>query len=198
MKKLHNQKTFNVLVLAALIIMGAAIYLTFCRINTQAKLQDELSKSQSKVAAIQAAINSNNASFKLPVVSVSENVVYIPEMRIKLPLDEQSLSINYSVREVGNAKGITGVTYDVATRDFLNNAPYVTTSVSACVPVRLAFESKPNPYNPHEHPQKAVTLSDGRTLQIYATSDDSCHDAWTAGQTDPLKLAALFQKAGSY
>lgn len=197
MKKILNQKTFNIIVTLALLIIGLLLYFALSQINDQNKMQYVSNKYQFEALTRQAAINASNAQFKNPVISVSENSVYLPNIRIKLPLDDQSLAMVYSSREVGNPDKKMDTTYDVATQDFLNEAAYMTTRL-ACYPVRFSFEVKANPFNPNEHAGTPVSLADGRTMQIYTAADKSCLKVWTQTKTNPAALAATLQKATSY
>jgi len=126
----------------------------------------------------------------------AENIVYLPDIHLKLPLNESTLGLVYGKRTTeSNGKSMDVV--DVTTLTDATTEPFPNQRL-ACVPVRLAFEDKANPYNPHEIAQLAVKLGDGRTLQIYKFQDDSCNGRWQITQTDPAKIAEAFQSAKSY
>lgn len=132
-------------------------------------------------------------AYKQAAVVPDAGAVYIPEAHLKLPINDDTVQLAYSMRIDGSKDGPRSL-YVVSTfRDATTNW-----ADKSCVPVRLTFEATQNPFSPTEKPQQPVKLADGRTLQIYASSDTNCTMRWKSTQLDPVRLAALFQSAQSY
>jgi len=195
MRKILTQRNLNVILVIVVIIMCGLIYAAFARIDDLQKVQNANSKASLEALQKQAAINATNAEFRQVTVSVPDNTVYLPTIKLKIPLNEQSLDFYYQSRDVGGDKIST--TYDLATRELVLAAG-TNTSRLACYPVRFSFEPKPNPYNPNENPLSPVKLNDGRILQIYVASDKACQDYWNQTKTNPTAIGELFSKAQSY
>ncbi|MDB5170031.1 MAG: hypothetical protein JWN82_427 [Candidatus Saccharibacteria bacterium] len=190
--KIINKTTATVLLVLILLAQSACIALSFDKIHKleTAKPADDL---------LSISMNALNASgLSQPAVSVGDNKVYFPELRLALPLNDTTTSLVYHGRSVGNAAGTTGVTYDVTTRGLASLSPVGFQTRLACDPIRLAFEAKANPFNPYEKNNAAVTLADGRTLQIYAFSEPACDAQWQAVGVKPDVLKNIFKQATSY
>lgn len=183
-----------VILLAALVFLAM---LTFLGILYDRFYQYRLD-SNAAIESLQTQVAEMAGSMSLSRVAVvpSDDAVYIPELRIKLPINQTTLSLMYSVRSVTEQDTVKQEA-DIST---VAEEAYVPTTPQrlACQPVRLAFEAKANAYNPHETPQQAVKLADGRTLQIYAFHEDSCTAHWKYTGVDSDKIAQVFQQAKSY
>lgn len=176
-----------------IVVQGILLYAGFTKIHDLEVSQE--AATQTQLAVSMAALST--ASLSQPVLAVADNKVYLPEMRIAVPLTVASQSLLYGSREVGD-KGNTATTYDVTVRGLSSLSPVGMQQTLACTPLRVTFEDKVNPFNPHEKPATAVKLSDGRTLQIYRYSNAVCDPQWQASGTDPVMLAQLFEQATSY
>lgn len=127
------------------------------------------------------------------VIDPIASVVYIPELRIKLPYNVVTKTIQYSPRM--DQKGAETEELDVSSAKYI--APEKMTRVNCSDLVRLKVEAQPSPYNPNEK-ATSVNLVDGRTLQIYeAINQDECTDSWST-TISPSTLASEFKQAQSY
>jgi hypothetical protein len=161
--------------------------------DTSLETRDLLNEQFTQLSQLFTATSA--ASLNHVVVSVSDNAVYFPDLHLKLPLNNTTLNLVYSVR--ANAPGSNTTVIDVDTQsDATYTAPMLQTF--SCTPLRLAFESKPNPYNPHEKDDESVTLADGRILQVYAYHQSSCDVQYQAEGMNTDALAAQFKAATSY
>jgi len=194
MKKVTTPQVLVSLLVLVLVGQSTLLAIGFKKIHTlettkpSVLSQDQQNLSATTMTALSAV------SMSEPVVSVGDNKVYLPYLRIALPIDSTSLQLLYSARSVGE----NSFTYDVTTRGLASLSPIGFQTRLACTPLRLAFEAKPNPYNPHESNNASVKLADGRTLQIYADSDTTCDAQWRAAGVDPDVMKTTFVQAQSY
>ncbi len=188
----YNHKVF--LLLAVLVFLAQLTFLgvLYDRFSQYRKDNDAIVLS----TQLQANAGVYNASLSRVTVAPSENVVYMPELRLKLPINETTLSLVYSQRinEYEPAPRQVTVVSTLAQESYVLPMP----QQFSCQPVRLAVETKANPYNQKEIAQPAVKLADGRTLQIYAVHEDTCKAAWNITGADSDKIAKVFQSAQSY
>jgi hypothetical protein len=190
-KRLFANSIWIPILLAAFVLQTVGLVALWGIVHSE---QQKLENQVEKEATDSVALN-NAASMSAVVASLSDNAVYMPSIRLKLPLTKDTLQLLYSTRSVG-LKGDQQTT-DVDTR---TDASFSLGTVQrlACTPVRLAFEAKPNPHNPHETVRATVALADGRTLHAYSFEDESCNQKYGFTGTDPVRLAALFNSATSY
>lgn len=137
------------------------------------------------------------ASYTQVAAEPTESKVYIPELHLALPLNQTTLSLMYSMRTTKT--GTTSSDEADITTHAEAAYPMQQQRVRSCTSVaRIKFETKADPYNPEEKPQPAVTLADGRVLQIYSSRLSSCNQEWQANGVPPGAIAAAFQQATSY
>jgi len=150
-------------------------------------------QQQQAFAAQQAASASH------PQVSVTDDAVYLPELRLKLPLNPTSLSLVYSLRTSDmTATGIDPTEADISTKNLIAFPSNPNQKIGCSSAVRIKLEAKPDPYNPHEIVAASVKLADGRTLQVYAFHHPDCDQTNTLTGTNPDTVADVFKEATSY
>lgn len=133
-------------------------------------------------------------AYERPVVDPLGSLVYIPELRIKLPLNDATKTLLYSMRSDKQISD-SATEADVTSSFFV--PPDKQTVMNCSNLVRLKVEAKANPYSPHEKPT-SVTLTGGRTLQVYESFNlKECTDAWN-NSISPATIAAEFKNAQSY
>lgn len=123
--------------------------------------KDSLDKLQSFVSGLPPA------NLKRLVYEPSSNMLYLPDLKIKVPYNADSASLMYSTRE--DETDNNNLMVDINT-DKLPSADIVTQLDCRNI-LRLKIEPKPNPFNPAEIPT-SFKLNDGRTLQVYAFSGE--------------------------
>lgn len=139
-----------------------------------------------------------NASSYIPIrASIAGNAVYIPELRLKLPLNDTTLAFEYSLRADSKDKTQAFTEADITTRDLVSAAP-VDATISCSNPVRIKYETSSNPYNPHETNVVSVKLANGKTLQVYAFHHTDCSTAFNLAHIDSDALGKVFKQAVSY
>ncbi len=169
-------------------LIGAIIVLS---VRTR-DLTNQLDALTSSVQLLNNDVNSNFSTEKVVVDPVGAQV-FIPELRIKLPLNETTKTIAYGMRTDQNGALLSEA--DVTSTNYI--APPMMTVMNCSNLVRLKIEPEPNPYSPHEIPS-SVTLSDGRTLQVYKSSNiPSCMASWQ-NSVSPESMAQQFTNATSY
>jgi hypothetical protein len=179
------------------IVQFALLAVCFSKIHTL-ESHRPAAQNRRRQAESPAAMTALSAiSFNQPAVSVSDNKVYLPDMKLSLPLTDTAFTLLYSGRQT-LSNGQTATVYDVTTRSLASLSPAGFQQRLACYPLRLAFEAKPNPFNPHEKDNSAVKLADDRTLQIYANDDEACAPQWQAANVKPDALEQAFEQATSY
>jgi hypothetical protein len=121
--------------------------------------------------------------------------VYLPEFRIKLPLNSVTKALAYSLRNDVPGSPAGPLEADVTSTKYL--PPEGETRIDCSNLVRLKFENQPHPYNAHEK-VTSVTLDSGKTLQVYESQNESeCENSWN-NTVSPAAVAAEFRQARSY
>lgn len=193
-KPVKVQQTIPLIPLLFLIII--AVFAGFNGyLYTDLKSYKEQNKVQVQHIVDLTAKMSDSNKMAPSVVVPSENFVYLPDIRLKLPISNLAAQLVYGSRNLGTKADEQVV--DISTASYESFVP-IQSHRLACMPVRIAFEAQPNPYNPSEKPQKPVKLAGGRTLQIYATSEPSCDERWKLTGVRSFDIASLFQQARSY
>lgn len=138
------------------------------------------------------------------VFNPEDSMVYIPEFKIKLPFDDISKSLAYTMRGYLPAYIPSNASWNhnntVPEADFTSTY-YAhlnkTTTMDCGILARIKLEAEPKPYSPHEKPI-SVKLADGRTLQVYQTiNQKECQQSWTSSIAPPAVAGTLI-KAQSY
>jgi hypothetical protein len=126
-----------------------------------------------------------------PSVPADKNQLYIPELNIIFPMNQVTRSIRYNLNQglPGDDSGNIRI-----------NSSYMTDHsmhIQSCADmVRLKIEAKPNAYSPDQPLYATVQLSDGRMLQIYASTTKDCQSAWQV--VSPQKIAEELKNSQSY
>jgi hypothetical protein len=165
--------------------------------NTNDSLNQQLQTQQENITSA-----SNGLSYEKATVAPAENKIYLPEFRLALPITTLGLSLVYSpdtAYVTGSNKVPTGPVDEAAISTLgTASSSQSQTQFNCSELVRIRFQAKANPYNPNEIAQKAVTLADGRVLQIYSNHLKNCAQEWKFDQVNADAIAALFQQAASY
>lgn len=150
--------------------------------------QRKLNKDIQRVAQDQGQIyNEVDARFQqLHLVSApKEGRMYLPELKVSLPLNPTTESFLYYGQEGGDIRLSTTLMVDHQTH------------VMSCQDmVRVKVEAKPNAYSPSQPLYATVQLSDGRTLQVYTSKSKACDFAWQP--LNPSQIADQFKEAITY
>jgi len=115
------------------------------------------------------------------------NRLYLADLNLTVPLSQTTSSVRYMY------DGTNGGEIRLSSTYMTDHAEHVQ---SCSDMVRLKVEPKPNAYSPGQPHYASVTLSDGRTLQIYASKIKECQSAWQA--MSPQTIAESFKAAVLY
>lgn len=195
-KQIHDKLGLIVILIVAVQLVTLGLMLKNYSLLSETKKSVTIIKQEQATIAATAIGASAQASSERVVVDAVGSVVYIPELRIKLPLNDVTRTIAYDTRSFGaNGKPATNPDVDVSSAKYL--APQSETRINCSDFVRLKLEPNPSPYSPHEKPT-SVQLSDGRTLQVYESiNEKECVQSW-AITISPSTLANEFKNAQSY
>ena len=190
----------NILMFLAVLILaqfGLLGYQWHSQTNTDNLYKEEIGNLQQSVASA-----SNGLAYRDVTVSPTDKKIYLPQLGISLPLTTLGMTLMYSpdtAYVTGSNKAPTGPIDEASISDSATaGAPQSQTQFDCSGLVRIKFESKPNPYNPHEIPSGSVALTNGKTLQIYANHLKNCQQEWSVTQANADMVASLFKQAESY
>jgi uncharacterized protein (DUF952 family) len=128
-----------------------------------------------------------------PVVFLKDSTSAIPELRLALPYNDVTKTLQYSYDNEGNVRVTSTLINDRMLRQI------------SCTDLVRATVKDGTVYSPWEEDSGSVKLSDGRTLHIYAAraykndqaSTEACaEEVWK--QITPQQVAAEFKKAHAY
>ncbi len=118
-----------------------------------------------------------------------ENKLYLPELNLTVPFSQLNRSLRYTYEE-----GTTG-NVRISSANMTDHAMHVQ---SCSDMVRLRIEDKPDAYSPSQPLYATVALSDGRNLQVYASTTKDCQQAWLRSAVTPQAIAEQFKAAALY
>jgi hypothetical protein len=140
-----------------------------------------------------------NSQARTHAVTVDDGAsVALTALHIKLPRNKLTKDLVYEIRQTYTEAGGYTDDFDIAP----GNVPLTATSpnnqISCAAPVRIKFETKATPYNPHESTVASVRLADGRTLHAYAFTHPDCTPVFSNYSVSPTELGEVFKAAQSY
>lgn len=186
MKKYLNLKLWLTLLTIAFVmqtlLLGAVVVWARTRIHN---LDHALTTN-----SLQLTSATMNSSYLPVIADVSSNKVFIPALRLALPLNDETLAIVYG--KSGDKQ------ISISNKDALA-VPYdVSQQMNCTTLIRVVEEPKVNSFNPSDKHVKTLVLSDGRTLQLYANIPKSCMPSFISARVEPEKFAELFNNATAY
>jgi hypothetical protein len=131
----------------------------------------------------------------------SENAVYMPLAKLKLPATDLNETLVYShtpVHKVSGLKKLFNAELDISTHDLsLNN--FSAAQFDCSQPVYADFVTPSYPVNPMFKSDGSVKLADGRTMNVYyAPSIPGCQQSWQMRNIDTKAIADSLKQAVSY
>lgn len=186
MKSVQNWVRSNVGAIAVilLVLMAALITVTVYQVVKLRDIEKRLDETSTSQQLVYNEITNQKQLLK-PVVSAEKNLVFIPEMRLSLPYNQTTKTLQYYEDLNGNIRLQSTLVADYEMR-----------TMSCADMVRIKVEESPDEYSPEQKLAYTVPLSDGRTLQVYASSYDDCQLPWQ--QMSPQQIAEEFKQASSY
>ena len=186
MKKYSTYRLWLVTLTIAFIVqtitLGVVVTWTRTRIHN---LDRELS-----VSSLQASVALGNSQYLPVIADVNQDKIFIPALRLALPLNDQTIAITYAK---SGEKQVS-----ISNRAALS-VPYDTSQQRDCTSlIRIVEEPKVNSFNPSDKHVRTLVLRDGRTLQLYANVPKSCTSSYQSAGIAPEKFAELFNNSTSY
>lgn len=188
-----NKKTGYVLTVAFVVIIAAFAFL-FYRVGQLSDRTDEFTETLiTQGNKINQAYTTKHLAYE-----PSTNMLYLPELRIKIPYNNLSKSLTYSMRQ--NEKNVEISEADVSSDKFMPSPDITQYDCSNFL--RLKIEDRQNPYNPAEKAY-SYELSDGRKLQVYVFSGElegnrECKVLYGTQQIYPQDFIKAFKDVQSY
>lgn len=186
MKKFLNLKLWLTVLTIAFIVQAIALGVVVTWAKTRIhNLDRDLSASYSR-----ASVAWQNSQYLPVAVDVTNDKVFIPALRLALPLNDQTLAIAY----IKNGEKQVSFSNRAAL-----SVPYDVSQQRDCTSlIRIVEEPNVNSFNPSDKHVRTLVLSDGRTLQLYANVPKSCMPSFQSAAVEPEKFAELFRSAVSY
>jgi len=118
-----------------------------------------------------------------------ENKLYLPELNLTVPFNQLNRSLRYTYEE-GTTNNVR-----ITSAQMIDHGMHVQSCNDM---VRLRIEDKPDAYSPSQPSYATVPLSDGRKLQVYASTTKECRQAWMMSAITPQAIAEQFKAATLY
>lgn len=197
MKKSTNKSptklTWHLVLVLVLVLQTAAIFYLAYSLKQASKFNETTDVGQAQsIGTLRNATNQSRVT-----MSMTETSVYIPEMRIKLHLNDNTALMTYSLRNEPGMKAANNEA-DISTMALATYQPLTEQAIGCTSAVRVKLEATPNPYNPHEQVVASVKLQDGRTLQAYAFTHKDCLIAFEHSNIDSVEMGKEFLTAEAY
>ncbi|HYF96697.1 MAG TPA: hypothetical protein VD947_01515 [Patescibacteria group bacterium] len=194
MKSKMENKTIHI---AGIIIFIVLIIVLSCILYKQNQLDDRSVVVTEALISQKAELDQIQSQKRLSY-DPNSKMLYLPELSIKLPYNEDSASLVYSLRLDEN--GAESDEVDISSDKF--SRPGGLTQLDCTQFLRLKVEDSANPYNPAEQAY-TYKLQDGRTLQVYVFSGElegnhECKDFYEAQQIYPKDYIKAFEAVQSY
>jgi hypothetical protein len=143
----------------------------------------------------------NGGSYYAVTIIPSEDAVYMPLAKLKLPATDLNETLVYShtpVHKVSGLKKLFNAELDISTHDLsLNN--FSAAQFDCSQPVYADFVTPSYPVNPMFKSDGSVKLADGRTMNVYyAPSIPGCQQSWQMRNIDTKAIADSLKQAVSY
>lgn len=191
--KIENKAIY----IAGIIIFIGLIIILSCILYKQNQLDDRSEAITEALLSQKSEIDQIRSQKRLSY-DPNSKMLYLPELSIKLPYNETSGSLVYSMRMDEN--GVASDEIDVSSDKFLR--PGGLTQLDCTQFLRLKIEDSANPYNPAEQAY-TYKLQDGRSLQVYVFSGDlegnkECLNEYEAQKVYPKDYLEAFEAVQSY
>jgi hypothetical protein len=147
-------------------------------------------------------VATNSSSYTAVTIAPSENTVYFPLVKLRLPASTLTEGLIYSYTDAYNVPGSKKVfpaELSISTHDLAANAYSVTKQFDCSQVVYADFVTPSYPVNPMWKSDGSTKLADGRTMNIYyALSIPGCKQSWQLNNINSKAIADSFKQAVSY
>lgn len=194
-----TSKRYCIYLVAAIVIVGSYAATTAVWLHQRAQI-NSLDAQLLTITENQAA--SNNSIYTAATIAPSEQAVYFPIAKLRLPATDLTEDLIYKYTDAYNlpdSKKVLPSELSISTHDLAANA-YSTTKQFDCSEVVYADFATPSyPVNPKWKSDGATKLADGRTMNIYyALSIPGCKQSWLLNNIDSKAIADSLKQAVSY
>jgi len=145
---------------------------------------------------------SDSSSYTDATISPTENVVYLPLAKLKLPLTSLSEGLVYSYTgpySVAGDNKVFPADLSISTHDLAANAGSTTQQFDCSEVVYADFVTRSYPVNPMWKSDCSTKLADGRTMNVYyAPSIPGCQVSWKLNNINSKNVADSLKDATSY
>jgi len=143
----------------------------------------------------------NGGTYNPVSIVPSENAVYLPLAKLRLPATDTNESLVYTyapAHKVAGLKKLFNAELDISTHNLsVNNYPSAQFDCSEVV--YADFVTPSYPINPMWKADGSVMLTDGRTMNVYyAPSISGCQQTWAMNNINPKAIADSLKQAVSY
>lgn len=147
-------------------------------------------------------VATNGGVYTAVTIIPSENSVYLPLAKLKLPATTLNEKLVYNYQEERTVTGSSKTfpaELDISTHSLSTNNFSSTRQFDCSQVVYADFVTPSYPMNPKWKSDGSVTLADGRVMNVYyAPSIPGCQQAWHDNNIDSKAIADSLKQAVSY
>ena len=185
-------------IVLALLVIGSYLIVGLVWRHERSEI-NSLNNQLQTVSENQRATNGGN--YNTVTIIPSENTVYLPLARLKLSatvLNEQLVYSYTDAYKIPREKKVFPAELDISTHDLAVN-DYPTRQFDCSQVVYADFVTPSYPLNPMWKLDGNITLTDGRTMNVYyAPSIPGCKNAWQISNINSKAIADSLKQAVSY
>lgn len=145
---------------------------------------------------------SDSSNYTVVTISPTDNTVYLPLAKLKLPVSSLSEGLVYSYTgpySLAGDKKVFPANLSISTHDLAANAVSTTQQFDCSEVVYADFVTPSYPVNPMWKSDGNIKLADGRTMNLYyAPSISGCQTSWSQNAINAKAIADLLKQATSY
>jgi hypothetical protein len=176
----------------SLILLGVSSFVQRSQIKSLNQYIDTVSQNQQAT---------NGSNYNAVSIVPSENAVYLPLAKLKLPATDANESLVYTytpAHRVPGLKKLFNAELNISTHALsVNN--FAAAQFDCSQVVYADFVTPSYPVNPMWKSDGSIKLADGRTMNVYyAPSISGCSSAWSMSNIDSKAIADSLKQAVSY
>ncbi|MGH7241465.1 MAG: hypothetical protein ACREGB_04165 [Candidatus Saccharimonadales bacterium] len=181
-----------ILIVSCYVLLGVSMLKQRSQIKSLSDYVETVSQNQRAT---------NGGGYSAVTIIPSENSVYLPFARLKLPATDMSEGFVYDYtpdHQVPGIKKLFNASLDISTHDLSAN-DYASAQFDCSQVVYADFVIPSYPVNPMWKSDGSTKLADGRTMNVYyAPSIPGCQQTWAMNNIDSKAIANALKEAASY
>jgi hypothetical protein len=197
-KKINSRQLLACVILAVLLI-GSYVTTALLWHHQRAEISD---LNQQLETTTENYFATNGGAYNPTTIIPSENAVYLPLVKLKLPattLNETMVYMYTDAYTVPETKNVLPAQLGISTHDLSVNHFSSTKQFDCSQVVYADFVTPSYPINPSWESDGSVKLVDGRTMNIYyAPTISGCESTWNLQKIDSKAIADSLKQAVSY